>query len=58
MALTLTKILNLGLLVAFPVAWFAPLIRTGLLPEWTMPRWLGGTTLFEADTITVISGLQ
>lgn len=52
------KLLNLALLVAFPVAWFAPLIKTGLVPEWRMPSWLGGSTLFEADTITVISGLQ
>lgn len=52
------KLLNLSLLVAFPIAWFAPLIRTGLVPEWQMPSWLGGSTLFEADTITVISGLQ
>ena len=52
------RFLNLSLLVAFPVAWFAPLLRTGLLPEWRMPEWLGGTTLFEADTLTVISGLQ
>ncbi|MEL6643678.1 MAG: paraquat-inducible protein A [Pseudomonadota bacterium] len=52
------KILNLVLLIAFPVAWFAPLIKTGLVPEWRMPSWLGGSTLFEADTITAISGLQ
>ena len=52
------KILNLSLLLVFPIAWFAPLIRTGLVPEWQMPTWLGGSTLFEADTITVISGLQ
>ena len=54
----MTKFFNLALLIVFPIAWFAPLIRTGLLPEWQMPGWLGGTTLFEADTITVISGLQ
>lgn len=54
----LTKYLNLALVFAFPVAWFAPLIRTGLLPEWKMPGWLGGNTLFSPDTITVISGLQ
>lgn len=51
-------ILNLVLVVAFPVAWFAPLLRTGLLPEWHLPTWLGGSTLFSPDTITVISGLQ
>ena len=54
----LTKYINLALVVAFPIAWFAPLIRTGLLPEWQMPGWLGGTTIFSPDTITVISGLQ
>jgi paraquat-inducible protein A len=54
----LAKYLNLALVVAFPVAWFAPLLRTGLLPEWQMPSWLGGSTLFAPDTITVISGLQ
>lgn len=44
--------------MAFPLSWFAPLIRTGLLPEWKMPGWLGGNTLFSPDTVTVISGLQ
>ncbi|MDU8943948.1 paraquat-inducible protein A [Ovoidimarina sediminis] len=54
----LAKYLNLALVVAFPVAWFAPLMRTGLLPQWQMPGWLGGSTLFAPDTITVVSGLQ
>ncbi len=54
----LAKYLNLGLVVAFPVAWFAPLLKTGLLPQWQMPSWLGGSTLFAPDTITVVSGLQ
>ncbi len=54
----LAKYLNLSLVIAFPIAWFAPLLRTGLLPQWQMPSWLGGSTLFEPDTITVISGLQ
>ena len=49
---------NIALVFAFPIAWFAPLIRTGLLPQWQMPTWLGGSTLFAPDTITVISGLQ
>lgn len=40
------KIANLALLVLFPVAWFAPLLRAGFLP------------LFSLDEITVISGLQ
>ena len=54
----LAKFLNLALVIVFPIAWFAPLIRTGLLPQWQMPTWLGGSTLFAPDTITVISGLQ
>lgn len=40
------KLANLSLLVLFPVAWFAPLMRAGLLP------------LFSLDEISVISGLQ
>lgn len=40
------KLLNLSLLVLFPVAWFAPLMRAGLLP------------LFGLSEISVISGLQ
>ena len=54
----LPRLLNLTLLIAFPVAWFAPLLRTGLMPEWQMPGWLGGSTLFELEVLTVISGLQ
>ena len=38
--------LNLALLVLFPVAWFAPLMRAGLLP------------LFGLSEISVITGLQ
>ncbi|MCE6950352.1 paraquat-inducible protein A [Cereibacter sphaeroides] len=37
---------NLALLVLFPVAWFAPLMRAGMLP------------LFGLSEISVISGLQ
>ncbi|SIN95065.1 Paraquat-inducible protein A [Vannielia litorea] len=40
------KLANLALLVLFPVAWFAPLLRAGLLP------------LFGLSEISVISGLQ
>lgn len=40
------KWLNLGLLVLFPLSWFAPLLRAGLLP------------LFGLDEISVITGLQ
>lgn len=46
MAKALAKWGNLALLVLFPVAWFAPLMRAGLLP------------LFGLDEISVISGLQ
>ena len=46
MSNTLPKYLNLALLIAFPVAWFAPLLRAGLLP------------LFGLSEISVISGLQ
>ncbi len=40
------KFANLALLLLFPVAWFAPLMRAGLLP------------LFGLSEISVISGLQ
>lgn len=36
---------NLALLVVFPIAWFAPLLRAGLLP------------VFGLDEISVVSGL-
>ena len=42
----LDKALNLALLVLFPLAWFAPLMRAGLLP------------LFGLDEISVLTGLQ
>ena len=41
------RIANLALLVLFPIAWFAPLMRAGL-----------GLPLFSLDEISVISGLQ
>lgn len=40
------RLANLALLILFPVAWFAPILRAGLLP------------LFGLDTISVVSGLQ
>ena len=40
------KLANLALLILFPFAWFAPLMRAGLLP------------LFGLDEISVITGLQ
>lgn len=43
---TMIKIANLALLILFPIAWFAPLLRAGLLP------------FFALDEISVISGLQ
>ena len=40
------KIANLALLILFPIAWAAPLLRAGWLP------------FFDLDTISVLSGLQ
>jgi paraquat-inducible protein A len=40
------RVANLSLLVLFPVAWFAPLMRAGILP------------LFGMSEISVITGLQ
>ena len=40
------KLLNLTLLILFPIAWFAPLLRAGLLP------------IFGLDEVSVITGLQ
>ena len=40
------RIANLALLVLYPVAWFAPLMRAGLLP------------LFGLSEISVMTGLQ
>lgn len=44
--MTALKYLNLSLLVLFPIAWFAPLIKAGLLP------------VFGLSEISVMSGLQ
>ncbi len=44
----IAKIANLSLLVLFPLAWFAPLIKTGLLP------WF---SLDEVSTITALQAL-
>jgi uncharacterized paraquat-inducible protein A len=40
------RIANLALLILFPIAWFAPLMRAGLLP------------LFGLSEISVITGMQ
>jgi uncharacterized paraquat-inducible protein A len=40
------RYLNLALLILFPVAWFAPLLRAAILP------------IFGMDEISVITGLQ
>lgn len=40
------KLINLFLLVAFPIAWTAPLLKAGLLP------------FFKLSEISVLSGLQ
>lgn len=44
--MTPLRLANLALLVLFPVSWFAPLMRAGLLP------------LFGLSEISVVSGLQ
>lgn len=44
--LNILRIANLALLILFPIAWFAPLMRAGLLP------------LFGLSEISVISGMQ
>ena len=44
--LNVLRTANLALLVLFPIAWFAPLLRAALLP------------IFGMDEISVISGLQ
>ncbi len=44
--LAILRIANLSLLVLFPIAWFAPLMRAGLLP------------VFGLSEISVISGMQ
>ena len=40
------KALNLSLLILYPLAWYAPLMRAGILP------------LFKLDEISVLTGLQ
>lgn len=44
--LIVLRLTNLALLIAFPVAWFLPLMRAGILP------------LFGMSEISVISGLR
>lgn len=44
--LNVLRFANLSLLILFPIAWFAPLMRAGLLP------------LFGLSEISVISGMQ
>ncbi|CUH80486.1 integral membrane protein, PqiA family [Tritonibacter multivorans] len=44
--LTCLRYANLSLLIAYPLAWFAPLMRAGLLP------------IFGLSEISVITGLQ
>ncbi|HEV8034994.1 paraquat-inducible protein A [Yoonia sp.] len=44
--LNVLRFANLALLVLFPIAWFAPLMRAGLLP------------VFGLSEISVISGMQ
>jgi paraquat-inducible protein A len=40
------RVFNLALLILFPIAWFAPLLRAALLP------------IFGMDEISVVTGLQ
>ena len=42
----MVRYLNLALLILFPIAWFAPLMRAALLP------------IFGMDEISVVTGLQ
>ena len=44
--LNILRVANLALLILFPIAWFAPLMRAGLLP------------IFGLSEISVISGMQ
>lgn len=44
--LNVLRYANLSLLILFPIAWFAPLMRAGLLP------------IFGLSEISVISGMQ
>ncbi|UWR16845.1 paraquat-inducible protein A [Sulfitobacter sp. M368] len=44
--MALLKFLNLSLLILYPIAWTAPLMRAGLLP------------LFSLSEISVLTGLQ
>ncbi len=44
--MTALKFFNLTLLILFPISWFAPLLRAGILP------------LFSLSEISVLSGLQ
>ena len=44
--LNVLRFANLSLLILFPIAWFAPLMRAGLLP------------IFGLSEISVISGMQ
>ncbi|SMP30424.1 paraquat-inducible protein A [Shimia sagamensis] len=44
--ITALRLTNLSLLILFPIAWFAPLMRAGLLP------------LFGLSEISIVSGLQ
>lgn len=41
------KLLNLSLLILFPIAWFSPLLKAGL-----------GLPLFGLEEVSILSGLQ
>ncbi|MEM5476001.1 paraquat-inducible protein A [Pacificibacter sp. AS14] len=44
--MTILRLLNLSLLILFPIAWLAPLLRAGILP------------IFSMKEISVLSGIQ
>jgi len=51
------KILNLALLILFPIAWIAPLARAGLLPFFSLPEisiLSGIASLWETDVLLAL----
>ena len=54
--LNVLRIANLSLIVLFPVAWFMPLLYTGLVSPRRIP--FTDKTIFNLSEVTVVSGLQ
>ena len=51
------KLVNIWLLVAFPVSWFAPLLRAGILPIFGLTEisvWSGLLELFASDIFLAV----